>query len=629
MITATDEYKTAIKGEARTVYPLLFCNFNERLTAYPFATGTATSENASYPAQMACNGRIRSSSYETSNIHADLYDAQAGWWSTNVSDGSGDFGSDEELVIQYTEEIVEQNFYIIGTTANYPVDFTISVSTDGISYTTLATVTGNTDVIYTHREDIKRTFTYFKLAISKISAINSACKIIQAGALTTIIFDIYDIDYLKINKELSAKSGSPLGLVSANSAEFSINNEDGFCRWSDSDSIFYKALNRRFRFKPYLGVQKADDKFEFIQCGVFYNQNYKDDTTSMVVSFFGYDEIYKIKEKTPPILAVLANTTIYELFYQLFSGLGYSASEYSISETLDTIIPWGFFPGEVGSNFSGETVGELLQVMSEAGNCNISTDADGVITVKSNFTGNASVETLTDNDFIFSSENVEDFSLYYEGVRIRYKLPQAIGTEELLFETDFEVGAGTGAVLDVEFQDPVGIVTMLKIESTTNVTASSMKFGAVRSQITFANTGTVETVKIKIYGKKLQFFNTSITKYLRDIDAPNDILKISNWLIQSEPQAQNYANSLLNLCSDPANNFNLIERGEPRRELGDVITISDATNNISQDIFVTKYTLNWRSFLSGELQGIKAISDTTDLFYGPIYYDDEPITVSE
>lgn len=623
MIRTSTAYQTGVKADERETRPIIICDFNDAIQTYPIGTATASSEyDSTHGGNKAINGRIREATYESrcylpwEGGGAGLWDTHYGWWTLTESDVSGNFGVAETLTIEYRASLKTKNYFVVGYSDNYPVDFTIERSTDGVSWDTVVTVTGNTSAIYGYKDVAIRTLQYVRISITKISATETVAKILQAGAVTTVVFDLYDVDRWKLNEELQGQGVSSLGLVAANTFEMALNNENGLMSWGNTSSPFCQMLNSRFRFRPYNGVKRADVIFEFVPLGVFWNDDYAEDTDDLTAQFRGRDKLYKYKEVSPPVLAVVENTTVAEMFDYFFAGMGFAKSEYYIDHTLNQPIRYGFFAGEVGSNFSGETVGEALQVLAEAGNCYVTCNRFGKIVVNSNFQAGDPVDTLADSDFIFKVKNLQDFSDMYDGVKCRYRLPRPLKDEELLWETsEWDIPTGGGRELEIEFPDAIGEFSLIQLIGATNSAIDAANLGAVRGQITFSNSGAKETVAIKIYGRKLDFYNTSWTE--DTVDNPVKRLDISNWLIQDLETAQIYAGFLSQYVSNPSNKYLIEERGDPRREAGDIIRINDVTNGIDKNIQIVEQELSWRSFLSGKITGRTAIRKRKWTFVTP------------
>jgi hypothetical protein len=645
MIKVSSAWRSNIGADTRKTITMVACELCPQIEGYPCGTASASSEyDAAHAAGQAIDGRIRDVAYtSTGYVPAQLQGVHPGWWSSGLSNGAGVLSTPEVLTIHYKASIHVKNYFVVGVASNYPTAFTLEVSADGVTWETISTETANTTPLWSLRESQYRTIAWARLTVTKISAVSSPVKVLQAGAVTTVVFELYDNDVMKFTEELGQPSNaSPLALVSSNWIEFALSNEARLSDQDNTSSFFYGLLGRSFRLIPYIGVRTkptkdfyyagpglpvyywttaAVEEYEFLPLGVYWNEASEQATDEMTSKFLGYDRLSKLKDLAPPILAALTDSTIYELFTLLFDGLDLDPGEYWIDTALDQPVPRGFFAGEIGSDFSGETVGECIQVLAEAGNCYVRCDRFGIIRVQSNFLNADPVDTLTDDDWVFRVQKRKDQQDTYDKVRMRYKEPVGLSDEVTLHESEVVIPPGGGAALEIEFADPVGIVTRVELaDATANTDIDSFYPGAVRSMVTFANAGTGnDTCRLKVYGKKLKFFNTSLDKTNLDetVEEATKILKVSNWLIQSREVALEYAESLLQYCSELVTHYAIAERGDPAREVGDLIRLNDETNEIDKELQITKQVMTWDGTLSSEIDARVAIVRSEWVFLQP------------
>jgi len=595
----------------------VICYFNPKVR-YPIGLVTATSEqDTAHAAEQLIDGRIREVTYTSCGYTPlTIRGAHPGWYSSDLSDLNGDMATPQVIEIDYLQSIRSQNFFLVGLSTNYPVDFTLEISDDAATWQTLETVTGNTAYHYALRKPTKRIFRYVRFTITKIFAAEAAVKLLQAGAVTTVAFEFYDNDIMKLVEEMRQYNASPLSGVCSSYVEFALSNEDRMTDPDNASSLFRGLLASNFTFRPYIGLKLSelgeDDEFSFMPLGEFYCNIAEEKTEGITSYYVGYDAMSRIIDLTPPILTVQYDTTIYQLFKLLFDGLGLRlGKDYKIDKALSQKVPAGFFAGEMGSNFSGETVGELLNVLSEAGCCYVRCNRFGQVVVKSNFLAGDVDATLKDDDFVFSVQKSKDYNDYYEQVNIRYREQTGLENETELYRADMRIPLGGGPELYIEFPDPVGLITQVKLEGATNSSLLDFYPGATRAAITFSNAVAAETVTLIIRGKKLRFFNTHIekTSVLPGEEDAKKILSVSNWLIQDRDVALSYGDSVLHFVSELFSKYAIIERGNPALEIGDKIRLYDATNVIDKNLQIVRRSLTWRGILSADTQCRIALSN--------------------
>ena len=610
MIKTSTSYKTKIIANKRRNRPLIIADFDtEWYFRHCIPTATSYYDDSTEPFQ-AVNGRWRTTNYTGAGyIPCDLFSVQKGWWTGNNSDGSGDFASPEILTIQYIANCETQSFWVIGYDDNYPVDFKIEISSDGIAWKEIVDITGNGSALYYIHKTYKQNFTYCRITITKISAINSPAKIIQCGAITTVVFDYRDVAYMKMNEEGKAESGHPLGLICSNVFNFNLKNDNRYFTYDYSSSPFAKLFQKSFRFRPYVGLDMGSDEYNFIPLGKYWNHGDSYRSEELTAKFTGYDRMYQFLKEAPPMLSVVDGTTIYEMWELLFQGVGLSKDyDYFIEHTLNQQITYGYF--------KGETIEEVFQDLSVAGNCWVSVNRFGVFVVKSNFKKETPSITIHDSDQIFEAKNLQDEITKYDAVKIRYNLERPLGGEkEVVYINNFHIPQHGGSGLKISFDSPVGQVVSVDLLGAVTSSITNIEYGAMGINLIFdCPTDGGENIDIRIMGQELQFFNTSHTE---GSDNKN-ILKISNYLIQDKDIAVKYAKSLLQYSKDPFSKYEIRVRGDPTFEVGDIIGVDDPTDKIENlDLQIIQQVLEYDGGLKVTLKGRKTLSEHEWVFLMP------------
>lgn len=252
MLEVSSAYKNAIKAASRETKCVVKLDFNNEWD-FPFATVTASGTNT----DQLCDGR-----WQASDLYYDSFEdfpevlkmPSVGWIGTSTSDSSGTLDTPEVIEIEYTEALSTPNFWVVGSDANYPVDFTIEID-EGAGYALLVTVTANTSSFYSYRV-ARRTVSKFKLTITKISAINTNATLFECGGIGSLVFEDEDISALELLEELNADDTNPFGSISSNECAISIKNEQQRFIPVNRNSPFYGMFKPRMRFQPYMGVNR-------------------------------------------------------------------------------------------------------------------------------------------------------------------------------------------------------------------------------------------------------------------------------------------------------------------------------------------------------------------------------------
>ena len=289
MLNVSNDFLTAIKADENRTDALAIVDFGPELD-YPFATVVASSTAVGFYADQICDGIMTylDKAYTGNYIPSVFNDPIVGWKGTQVSDASGSLASSEIITITY-DELTHGNFFVVGTEDNYPVDFTIEVFDTG--WTTIATVTGNTDYLYALKTS-NYTFTKVRITITKISlGAGNYAQLMEAGAVLNICFTSDEMNYVNVLEE-AFSDNSPIGSPSANTVALSLYN-DGTYVLSNTSSYLYGLMRPGRRIRPYVGVEVSDDTFECVPLGVFWSEDWIVEKKATEFVLNGFDRMRK------------------------------------------------------------------------------------------------------------------------------------------------------------------------------------------------------------------------------------------------------------------------------------------------------------------------------------------------
>jgi hypothetical protein len=184
---------------------------------------------------------------------------------------------------------------------------------------------------------------------------------------------------------------------------------------------------------------------------------------------------------------------------------------------------------------------------------------------------------------------------------------------------DIEVIPGVTDLKDIEITNgPLLYIDYIKISGASNISAMCKASGAWAFDLQIINnTWTKHTITIEVYGTVINAADSSIT--VNNNQMINDVglrtLSLKNELIQDQQVAKVYANSLLNILSDPGLIFQADTRGNPVLELFDIIELSNSGDNINNIIMSpTRLEYTYDGGLEVAMQGRKPIVPITTAF---------------
>lgn len=419
-----------------------------------------------------------------------------------------------------------------------------------------------------------------------------------------VSFEGDDITSIQFLEEAKSESGNPLGIVSANEITIGFDNSARSFTPTNTAGAYYGRIRPNILVKAFLGLQISAAVFEYIPLGVFRTGDWETPSSSVEATVTCYDNLYALGNKAIPMLPVKGNTTIYAMFEALFLALNLSSDQYAIDASLNQPISIGYLP-------KGK-VRDALQLLSVAGNCNVTANRYGVICARSNFKTGSPVVILTDHNQIISAENPQKYLDAYNSVKISYKLPYLKDSASLLKVQNLVIPTGGLTLEEIEFTtSPVAIVSQVILSDHINAVVSSMKYGANTITVALANPGTSETVTLEVTGQAIDMINSNYTNEDSALVAAwgKRELEIDNDLIQSLDIAQSYAGPLLQFIKDPLANFSLSIRGDPAIEVNDIIEIQNPTDKIGTvNIVPIRITLNYAGTLDATMDARAPLS---------------------
>lgn len=396
---------------------------------------------------------------------------------------------------------------------------------------------------------------------------------------------------LHLLEEAKAETGNPLGAVSSNELTITFDNSKRHFTPTNTESPYYGKLKPNVKIEAYLAIKIAADTYEEVPLGTFYTAEWNEATVT------GYDILYALNGMDVPMIKTQEDTTIGRMFAALFNALG--LTNYSIDPDLDQEIRIGWLPNG--------TTQQALQALCVAGNCFVNVDRAGVVRVQKNISSGIPVATLTDNNQIIRAVNPQKYLDIYNQVKVTYCRPRLGRRDTILNMDGVEVEQGANEIDKTHFTGaPIGKVERISINHRSNSSIDTVAYDAWSVLIGTINPGNAETVDIigRGYPLSLTYRDRTVRDDLLIAEWGLKELVIQNDLIQDSRVARTYAQDLLTLVADPFRGFELEIRGNPALEIGDIIAISDPTDNIPlTNIAIERITLDYDGGLSGSISG--------------------------
>jgi len=377
------------------------------------------------------------------------------------------------------------------------------------------------------------------------------------------------------------------GFVTSNEMRLVMENSDRRFSPVNKASPYYDKIRPAVKIKPYLGIVLPDDSVEELPLGVFWTDDWQAPAGSLEATAVCYDRLYDLMAQDVPMLPVMPNTTIGEMFARLFRALGLEDEEFMIGPRLDIPVRLGWFPrGKVG---------QALNLLSVAGSCSVVANRVGVIEVRSTFGLGLPTVSWTDNDMVISTHNPQKYREVFSCVSIEYAIPYVDESDEVLRINRFELPNGVTRFDNVAFrQSPVANVESVEIIGTTEAYINDFEYGATSMNLEIVNPDEAHEVEIRVTGRPVGV-NESVLS-LEDPEAVAEFgkktLEIENFLIQSRRLARTYARAFVEYVKNPRTTFDIESRGDPSIGVNDYVQIVNPSDKIDTAVVVRPMRIN-------------------------------------
>lgn len=424
--------------------------------------------------------------------------------------------------------------------------------------------------------------------------------------------------------ETSADSKLPYGSISANECTISLNNKDRRFSYDSVSSPYYYVLYKNVRVEIFSGFI-IDGAEVYEQLGEFWIDRIEAPTDTIVATITCYDKLYKVGNGPMPTLPIYENTTLLNLFKELFLAVGLTESEFVIDDALS--IPLQY------TSVVAERVKEGLQKMAIAGMASVYTDTKGIIRVKYMYKWRNYKYKLTDSDQIISTTNTRSGDETYNDVIVSYYYPLIKNQETLLTLTDVAVQPGTTVLSNVALdKKPISEVLWVTANSQSrDLTVTIDDYSANTVSLSIINKAKAAEVTLTVVGNYVLPKQMQTNLCTEDATpATKKSLSVDNEYVQDYETALLLAHGILTYVSDQYKAYELKIRGNPLYNLNDVVRINDATHNIlDTDLVISRLKYTYAGTLRCEMKAHKLIIPKCYVMISPGFWVEYPYNYEE
>ena len=542
----------------------------------------------------------------------EVLNNQIGWYSSNVSDVSGNFAEPHPSVsVNFgSGGRAVSNIRVAGDSLlnQYPVDFVVNIydSEDAILFT--KSVTGNTGLTWLQTVTGVADAVRIELVISKWSTANTVAKILEFFSVERDSFQGDEIITMDLLEEREAKKGtSPVGNVSLNELTLKLQNisitasdgvtyEDPFTVGNSAGNRFYNFLRPNRRIDAYLGFYVGEIP-EYVKVGTFWTTgDWRCNEMDSSATVTAHDRLSLLKSHTfkcPEISAAMANLNLKQaaefILTHAKENIPLHDLVWDISDDLENFtVPLLWF-GK-GSYF------DAIKAVAEACMGYAWMSKNDVLCMRSYLTNSSLVDlAITRDNYIDKSQpsNVNEMKNYVEVEVSRISRDSSEIAVVYDDSTVFTVPADSEIEVNLSYKNtPVerAVASLVTPQDGLEIVASSIEYLSYGCTLRLRNTYSVplsSAITVSAY----EYTNSSaISETYQDDDLIAEYgrkeEKVTNHLIQSRSMAALITVSLVENYGILRRDVNLDWVGDPRLEVGDVVSVPEYQENIANFVVV-------------------------------------------
>ena len=396
---------------------------------------------------------------------------------------------------------------------------------------------------------------------------------------------------MELTEEAGAESSNPLGSVSANELTFTLLNYDNIFSPTNSEGPYYGRINVGVPVKAW--IKPADPLvLNWIPLGTFFVSEWSCRLGDGMADVTCADKVQELLRAPIPDMNVLRGATFENIFRYVFTCYGFTEDQMEVDPLLTESVQYAFI------HFDGSA--QYFQCLTEAAIAFIISTRYGKIAAKK-FKRTTAVDTFTDSTQIMSINVEQSILKTYQGVQLKYALPQLSDTREVLTIEDLPVPIDRTVHNTFLFENPVFNISGVYISSDKLVVIEEYLASINGIQFTtFLDDADPTTARVVVSGKNVDLVLQELS------DAESDVFMVENNYIQTTEYAETYKEHLEQFVSLDIPSITLNTRGNPLLEIGDTIDVESERYGITLAGIIKRMHFKYNGGLSCEVTLLNA-----------------------
>lgn len=388
--------------------------------------------------------------------------------------------------------------------------------------------------------------------------------------LTTYTIDDVNskiIDF-KLEEETANEITTPIGVVSSNTIDVWLLNNDDLFTISNTDSPLYGKMGRDVKIE----LSYSTDNVLYNPIGTFFTtkwNNSSDVELRIRTKIHAVDRLQSLLNLPAPPIQVTNNITLREYTILFLEAIGLSSSDYIVDNTLTQIVDL--------SVLDGVLAGDIFNSIATAGFAFIYSNRDGKVLVSDRRKENIVSYGVTDNN-VSGIGFGPSYANSYSVIRVNYGRVALTDVELMLKLPKINVPTGLKSFKNLKL-DKRNLVDLDQVAWTLTGDVVILNVSATQDTVsfdTFNNGVGAVDIGLKVYGRSVDIADTFEEKvYQTAVDSIGErVLNVDNKLLQNEFYAEELADRIFdNLIKEvPYVDFKLRNTSLDLK-LEDVITV--------------------------------------------------------